>query len=127
LPGDFLELLSQHGIKAVVDVRLRPDKASLGSYIKAKTREKGIQRLLEERGIEYHSLIDLGNLFIGYTDWDEKYNILIDKVGDLLLSNIQHIPIPFCLMCCEKEAAKCHRKIIANYLVKQGCEVEHIE
>ena len=47
-PDDFLELLRQRKIRVVVDVRLRPDRASMGSYTKARSPERGIQSLLNE-------------------------------------------------------------------------------
>jgi hypothetical protein len=38
------------------------------------------------------------------------------------------VPQPFCLLCAEKRAADCHRRLVAEYLVeKKRAEVEHIE
>ena len=45
-PQDFLDLLKANRIKAVIDVRLRPDRSSMGTYVKAKDPDKGIQGLL---------------------------------------------------------------------------------
>ncbi len=68
-PQEFLDLLKQKGVKVVIDVRLRPDRSSMGSYAKAKSQDKGIQKLLSSVGIEYISTVELGNVFLAYTDW----------------------------------------------------------
>lgn len=53
-PEAFLALLTIHGVRSIADVRIRPDRASMGTYTKARTDDKGIERLLNERGIAYH-------------------------------------------------------------------------
>jgi uncharacterized protein (DUF488 family) len=127
IPDEFLGLLGRYGITRVVDVRLRPDRASMGAYVKAKESSKGIEGLLGRAGIEYLSLVELGNLFLGFDDWQVRYRTLLEKAGDLLFERLLGISKPFCLMCAEKLAEQCHRAIIAEYLVKKGWEVEHIE
>ena len=127
-PKDFLEILSAKGIKTVVDVRLRPDKAWLGTWVKAKTPDKGIESFLAEAGIGYVSLIELGNLFMECDDCEARYKTLLDQSGDLLVNRLAGVPQPFSLLCAEKRVADCHRRLIADYLVeKKGAEVEHIE
>jgi len=126
-PKDFLDILKQKGIKAVVDIRLRPDRASMGTYIKAKTADKGIQRLLADGGIEYFSLVELGNIFLEQEEWRGRYRQLLEKTGDLLTERLLKIPNPFCIMCAEKSSAECHRRELSDYLGKKGHEVEHIE
>ena len=125
-PEEFLDLLKQRDVKTLVDVRLRPDRASMGSYVRAKSQDKGIQRLLGTVGIEYISLVELGNIFLEYADWKERYQELLEKVGKLLTQRLETIPSPFCLMCAEKSPSECHRSLIAEYLVQKGYEVEHI-
>ena len=127
-PEDFLKIILAKGIKTVVDVRLRPDHSRLGTWVKAKTPDKGIERFLAGSGIGYVSLIELGNLFLEYDDWEARYKTLLDQSGDLLVERLAGVPQPFSLLCAEKRVADCHRRLIAEYLVeKKGAEVEHIE
>ena len=128
-PGEFLDLLAQNGIKAIVDVRLEPNRSSMGCYRLAKTSDKGIQRLLASRDIAYYSFRQLGNEFRHNDDWPERYRAKLAELGDKVIDPLlsPDIPQPFCLMCCEKKAAICHRRLIAAYLEGVGYEVKHIE
>lgn len=67
-PKDFIQLLQQHKLQHVVDVRLRPDRASMGCYQLAKSPDKGIVVLLAKENIQYTSLIELGNVFVDQKD-----------------------------------------------------------
>jgi len=126
-PQEFLGLLTEKGIRAVVDVRLRPDRSSMGVYVKAKDADKGIEALLAGSGIAYYSFIELGNVFRDLDDWQQRYQQLMDQAGDLLMGRLLEVAEPFCLMCAEKRADQCHRRLIADSLVKNGHQVEHIE
>jgi uncharacterized protein (DUF488 family) len=126
-PQDFLQLLQQHGIKVVVDVRLRPDRASMGVYVKATSAARGIQQLLASGQIDYVSMVELGNLFMSHADWRERYQRLLERAGDVLIERLPDVPAPLCLMCAEKRAVECHRQLIADLLVQKGYTIEHLE
>lgn len=126
-PEEFVGLLRAHGVRTVADVRIKPERASMGAYTKAKTADKGIERLLSEAGIGYRSLPELGNVFLDMKDWTVEYAELIERAGELLTRRLIELPGPFCLLCAEKRVADCHRRMIADHLVGRGWGVEHIE
>ena len=128
IPDEFAGLLVAHGIRSLADVRIRPDRAAMGAYVMARTADKGIQKLLGDRGIAYHSILELGNMFKDLEDWVPSYRGLFERAGELLVARIDSLPTPFCLMCAEKRVADCHRRVIADFLVQsRGWTVEHIE
>jgi uncharacterized protein (DUF488 family) len=127
-PAEFASLLVLHAIRSVADVRIRPDRASMGTYVKARSPDKGIEKLLNDRGIAYRSILELGNLFRDLEDWRPSYRMLFERAGDLLIERLGDLPQPFCLLCAEKRVAECHRLVIAEFLVAtKGWSVEHIE
>jgi uncharacterized protein (DUF488 family) len=127
-PEEFVGLLVGHGVRSVADVRIRPDRASMGAYVRAKSPDRGIEKLLGDRGIAYHPLLELGNLFRDLDDWQAPYRALFERAGDLLVGRLEGLPEPFCLLCAEKRVAECHRLIIADFLVRnRGWAVEHID
>jgi uncharacterized protein (DUF488 family) len=127
MPDDFVALLQQHGVRTVVDVRLRPEFSSMGVYVRAKRPDRGIEALLTAAGIGYLSRTQLGNVFMDRDDWRARYQDLLDRAGHLLITGLDQVPGPIALMCAEKRVAECHRGMIAEWLVKNGWEVAHIE
>jgi len=127
-PAEFTSLLVHHNVRSVADVRIHPERASMGSYVKARTADKGIEKLLSDHGIAYRSILELGNMFRDLDDWRPSYRALFDRAGELLVARIAELPEPFCLMCAEKRVSDCHRLVIADFLVAtKGWTVEHIE
>src|SRR5262245_34656132 len=109
-PEDLVRLLRENGIRTLVDVRLRPDRASMGVWVKAKTPDKGIERIIGHAGIGYVSLVELGNVFNGFPDWQRRYEALLSRSGDLLVERLDGLPDPLCLLCAEKLVGDCHRR-----------------
>jgi len=126
-PSEFIATLQAHGVRLIADVRLRPDRASMGYYAKAKTPDKGIERILNEAGIAYVSLLELGNPFMDFPDWRERYALLLERAGDLLTERLAGLAQPYCLLCAERRPAECHRSLIADWLAAHGASVYHIE
>ena len=117
-----------HGIRAIADVRIRPDRASMGAYTRARTHDKGIERLLADQRISYPPILELGNVFFDLEDWRAPYRELLRRSGDLLVTRLLETPAPFCLLCASKRVAECHRQMIAEHLVaSRGWNVHHIE
>lgn len=128
-PQEFVGLLTRHGVRTIVDVRLRPDRASMGAYVLAKNPGKGIQALLSRADIGYVSMIQLGNIFLSDPAWQLKYQRLLAAAGDVLVAPLLALPAdaqPVCLLCAERAAADCHRTLIAEYLTTRGCTVHAI-
>jgi hypothetical protein len=109
----FLGLLHSNGVKTVVDILLRPDRASMSIWAKAKTSEKGIEIWLGEAAIGYCSLVELGNEFLDFSDWQDRYRRLLNSAGGLLTERLTMIPGPIVLLCAEKRVAECHRRQVA--------------
>ncbi len=124
---EFLSLLKINNINTIVDIRLRPDRARIGFWSKAKTPDKGIEGWLSEAGIEYNSLIELGNIFLEYPDWRQRYEQLLNSCGELLTQRLVDIPGMICLLCAERRVEDCHRMLVAEFLAKHyGAEVHHL-
>jgi uncharacterized protein (DUF488 family) len=125
---DLVGLLTNAGVRSVVDVRLRPDRSNMGMFTKARTADKGIERSLRDAGLEYYSFIELGNLFMELPEWREPYEKLWESAGELLMPRLAQAPAPYCLLCAEKRPAECHRSIIATHVSRTtGDEVVHLE
>lgn len=127
-PDEFVKLLTDQGVRTVVDVRLRPDRANMGCYTKAKDPDNGIAGLLARGGVGYASLPELGNLFLDYDDWPTRYADFLERAGPLLFDRIGDVPGPVCLVCAEKRVAECHRRHVAEYLARtRGWTFTHLE
>ena len=136
-PQDFISLLKQNSVKIVIDVRLKPNHAYIGSYVKAKDPNKGIQALLRNHEISYLHIKEIGNPFLENKNWSIQYEKYLEENGDSLISDLIKITEPFCLLCAEKKVEEngvvnCHRKLIADYLSSRrdlGLDYEfiHIE
>lgn len=125
----FIELLTQHGITALCDVRSHPY-----SRIHPQFKRHALKQALQENNITY--------VFLGkelgarsedpacYIDGKVQYDLLAKtELFQKGLARVQEgmRSHRIALMCAEKDPLYCHRTIlVARHLVKRGVAVEHI-
>ena len=114
----FLELLREHSIQVLADVRSFPT-----SKIEYFRREE-MERWLPENGVEY---VWLGKELGGYRKGGYKRHmrtkLFREGVKKLLEIAKQNRT---CIMCMEKNPKYCHRRFLSAYLERKGVEVIHI-
>jgi len=114
----FLELLREHSIQVLADIRSFPT-----SKIEYFRREE-MERWLPENGVEY---VWLGKELGGYRKGGYKRHmrtkLFREGVKKLLEIAKQKRT---CIMCMEKNPKYCHRRFISAYLERKGVEVIHI-
>lgn len=117
-PGEFLELLTSHGVQVVVDVRRFPS-----SRFEHFQREK-LAGLLSEAGIDYIYMgKELGGYRRGgYQDFTTttEFQKGLQKLEEVALERKAAI------VCAERFPWRCHRRFISLGLEKRGWQVKHI-
>jgi len=114
----FMELLSEHNIQVLVDVRSFPT-----SKIEHFKREE-MMRWLPEQSIEY---VWLGKELGGYRRGGYKAHMKtkLFKEGVKRLLEIAALKRT-CIMCMEPNPKYCHRRFISGHLERKGVKVTHI-
>jgi uncharacterized protein (DUF488 family) len=119
--AEFINLLRQAAVDAVIDIRLR-NTSQLSGYAK---RDDLAFLLREGFGIAYEHRLDLApteeilDAFRQEKDWDRYQQRFIpllaerraEETGRELLSRYPAI----CLLCSEITADQCHRRLVAEY------------
>lgn len=130
---EFLNMLRSFDIKTLVDIRRLP-----GSRRFPQFDMENIKVSLEETGIQYIHLVDLGgrrkmrkdsknnrwnnDSFRGYADYMET------KEFENAIVKLKHIALeqPTAYMCSEAVWWRCHRSMVSDYLMAKGWAVLHI-
>ena len=130
---EFMELLTAHGVKEIVDVRSIPmsrhnpqfNTDTLGQYLKQRhTHYKHLKKL----GGLRHAKEDSTNLgwrntsFRGFADYmsTQKFSEGLEALMKIAASRTTAI------MCAEAVPWRCHRSLIADALIKKGWNVRDI-
>ena len=129
----FLEMLQSFGIKIFADIRSLPGSRKFPQFDK-----ENLKISLEEAGIQYTHLADLGgrrkvkkdsknnrwnnDSFRGYADYmeTELFKSAINKLEHMSLKK------PTAYMCSEAVWWRCHRSMVSDYLKAKGWTVLHI-
>lgn|SRR3989338_3072425 len=110
---EFLEKLQENKIGVLVDVRTHPQSRFCPQFNLKRLSEE-----LEKAGITY--------LFRGKNLGGKDENVFFNETIEDLVNMVRQGDV-LCLMCSEKDPAKCHRsQDLAPLFVAQGFEVEHI-
>lgn len=131
--SDFLDILHSANIKTVIDIR---SVSGSGKY--PHFNKENLMISLEEAGIKYIHLIDLGGRrkvkkdsnntrwvntsFRAYADYmeTEEFEVGIQKLKDIALNQ------PTAYMCSEAVWWRCHRSMVSDYLKAKDWSVFHI-
>lgn len=131
---DLMVLLKAHEIESLVDVRHYP-----GSRRYPHFGKEPLTKTLQQAGIEYHHIPELGGrrrarpdspntawrneAFRGYADYMGNKAFAIGIARLLELARSRRVAI----MCAEAVWWRCHRGLIADYLKSKGHKVFHIQ
>jgi uncharacterized protein (DUF488 family) len=128
---EFLDLLAEHGVEYLIDVRRWPR-----SRYKPEFSRPSLEPALAERGITY---IHMGETLGGipddadsYTDGRVDYGRVAEsepfQAGMARLRTIHEKGIRTALMCSEGKPEMCHRsKLIGEELAREGILISHID
>lgn len=130
----FLQALQCIPVNTLVDVRAYPQSQRYPQF-----SQQALRTSLEEAGIVYHwagkqlgGMRQFGGNSKHIAIGDEKIRAYADYMESDLFQKavIQLINLAAAantaILCAEKLPEQCHRSLIADYLLLQGVEVEHI-
>jgi uncharacterized protein (DUF488 family) len=130
---EFIELLKEHGVGLLIDVRRFPMSRRYPHFNKDE-----LAAALSNSQIDYLHEEVLGGRrapnensrntawrnaqFRGYADHMDtpEYRLAVDRIAERAKTNTQAV------MCAEAVPWRCHRNLLADALVARGIEVKHI-
>jgi uncharacterized protein (DUF488 family) len=131
--NDFLDILQSFDIKVLADIRRLPGSRKFPQFDR-----ENLKRSLEEAGIQYIYMADLGgrrkvNKDSKNTRWkNDSFRAYADymETGEFesAVIKLEHIALkqPTAYMCSEAVWWRCHRSMVSDYLKAKGWTVFHI-
>lgn len=127
--GRVVELLTQNGVKRLIDARYRPGSRKAGlskTPLSAALAKVGIG-YTHDRGLGTPPEIMKQLREEGVYDWDAYREFLLSQTDSLKQASDLAKQEAVCLLCYEANALECHRRIVADELAaRTGLRVEHI-
>lgn len=126
----FIELLRQHNIQILIDVRSSPYSRYVPHF-----NSTALASAIEQADIKYLFMgKDLGGRPEGDEFYDKNDHVLYNRVAEsaFFLTGIQRLKeigrtSRAAIMCSEEDPALCHRHLLIGYvLAQQGVELVHI-
>ena len=123
---EFFTILRNAGIKKVIDVRLYPSTKDSG-FAKSKDLAfflRVLCRISYEHRKEFAPTATLLKGYkegsISWTEYEEQYGNICQARRFMLTPDMDGC----CFLCTEPISEKCHRRLLVEYLAKQGEDVE---
>lgn len=118
------DLLIKNKVDILIDVRFNPN-----SKWQPEFNKKNLELYFQDKSIEYRSIPELGvdkkyrNWCAGDRDLDTLFAYYEDDLKNKVWDKVFYLSYliskyKICLMCMEKDANKCHRLVLANYMKK---------
>jgi uncharacterized protein (DUF488 family) len=131
---EFQDMLDNSDIRILVDIRSKPQSAHCHHF-----DGEALRRSLEARGIIYHwAGRQLGGFRKGGADSkhtaivEDSLRVFADYMGTDAFASAARQMINLAgkgrmaIMCAEKRPENCHRSLISDFLLLQGCHVLHL-
>ena len=130
---DFFETLRRHGIKRLVDVRLR-NTSHLAGFTKKDDLAYLLRELLGAEYVHEPGLAPTEDILAAYKetkDWAGYERDLLNLLRERGLPpglDGAALEAPTVLLCSEPDAAHCHRRLVAEFVSEQagGVEIVHL-
>ncbi|MBI4822913.1 MAG: DUF488 domain-containing protein [Nitrospirae bacterium] len=121
---EFFKILKSAGIKILLDVRLN-NTSQLAGFTKSKDLKYFVKVILNGQYIYLSELAPTKELLKKYLkdkDWvnyEKEYLELLQKREIKNKVDIELLTGPSVMLCSEKSADKCHRRLAAEYIQKK--------
>jgi len=121
---DFFETLRRHGVRRILDVRLR-NTSSLSGFTKRDDLLYFARQILDAEYVHEPALAPSDEILDAYQeskDWaqyERDFTALLRERGRPEWVTREALAVPTVLLCSEPKAETCHRRLVAEGLAEQ--------